>query len=350
MYPSSENPGYGVFVKNVSDGLEKFGIHTKCISAISGRGKYFLGKFFKYFIFYCSIFFNYFKKYDCIYVHFPTYSSPILYLLMHICPKKLVVNFHGEDLLYQTESKFQQFLGKISDRLTKKYSTFVVVPSSYFKKIVLDRGLAFDKNVVVSPSGGINDNLFYLRNPKTFNNKNDLHLGFIGRLEESKGIREFIEAVLVLNKLFSVRATIIGYGPLSEEVSDWVKDYDFFELINGLPQTQLPIYYNKFDLFCFPSKRLSESLGLVGIESMACGTPVIGSNIGGISSYLINKSNGFLISLDNLTGGIVESVKSYLNLDEKIKQQMINNGLETSKMYARGIVCQKLSVCFLNYI
>ena len=49
------------------------------------------------------------------------------------------------------------------------------------------------------------------------------------------------------------------------------------------------------DLLIFSSSRTGESLGLTGIEAMACGVPVIGSDIGGIASYVENGSNGWLV-------------------------------------------------------
>ena len=48
----------------------------------------------------------------------------------------------------------------------------------------------------------------------------------------------------------------------------------------------------------FPSKR-NESLGLVGVEALACGVPVIGSNIGGIPGFIEEGKNGFLFDPDN---------------------------------------------------
>ena len=63
--------------------------------------------------------------------------------------------------------------------------------------------------------------------------------------------------------------------------------------INKVKQEELNILYNISDFFIFPSRK--EPLGLVGIESIAAGTPVIGSNVGGIKEY-INDNNGFLFN------------------------------------------------------
>lgn len=347
MYPSLDNPGYGVFVKNIIVGLNKEGVKTRCMSVISGRGNNVFSKIFKYIIFYCSICFHYFKKYDYIYVHFPTYSAPILYILMHINKKKLIINYHGEDLLYQNESWLQQKLGVISDKLTRKFANIVVVPSTYYKRITLSRCLAKVENIIVSPSGGIDCNVFYSKRNRVM--KDYFHLGYVGRLEELKGILEFIDACVLISKKYKIKVTIIGYGPLNEIVKEKTKQYSFFEIIYGIIQTQLTNYYNNFDLFYFPSKRKTESLGLVGIEAMACGTPVVGSNIGGITSYLKHKKNGYISDVNNLINDMVKYTEQYINLSTIEKHNMTENCIKTSLSYHNDVVCKNLALVFENF-
>ena len=59
----------------------------------------------------------------------------------------------------------------------------------------------------------------------------------------------------------------------------------------------------------FPNKK--ESLGLVGIESLACGVPIIGSNIPGIQSYLVDNFNGLLFKSGNIED-LSKKLMSYL--------------------------------------
>ena len=343
MYPSSENPGYGVFVRNVSIGLEDYGIHTEYVSAIRGKGGTKYEKLKKYIVFYLSIIKTYFKKYDCLYVHYPTYSAPLLEVLHLLKRKPLVLNFHGEDLLYDESSRLQSFLGHSCERLAKRTS-FIVVPSDYYKDIVQKRGLAKEENIVVSPSGGINETVFLYQGPKDI--QEELHLGFVGRLEIDKGILEFIDACILLSKQICVKATIIGYGPLNEIVADKVNGYPFFNLKFGVPQVELPSYYRDFDLFCFPTKRKAESLGLVGLEAMACGTPVLGSDIGGIKSYVKHGINGYLLRLDNLVTDIVTYGKEYNSMKENQRMSLIKSAVETAQYYTGKIVFKELSIEF----
>jgi glycosyltransferase involved in cell wall biosynthesis len=205
----------------------------------------------------------------------------------------------------------------------------------------LKRGLSSSDRIVVSPSGGINDKLFTCEGKK---NKHDyFHLGYVGRLEKDKGIIEFIDACCILGKSFNLKATIIGYGTLNEVVAEKTKDNHIFTVLYGVPQAELPSYYKDFDLFCFPSSRKTESLGLVGIEAMGCGTPILGGNIGGIRGYVKHGVNGFLLGLNTMVNDIVAFSKDYINMPESRKLSMKENAVQTAKSYSRDKVCRELS-------
>ena len=100
MYPTADYPGYGSFVRNVCVGLEPYGIHTKYKAVIRGKARSVFGKIFKYLWFYGNIIAFYFQSYDFLYVHFPNQAIPILNILLHLRRRRVVVNFHGKDLLY----------------------------------------------------------------------------------------------------------------------------------------------------------------------------------------------------------------------------------------------------------
>lgn len=347
MYPTKENPGFGIFVKNVCDGMAKYDVQVAYKAIILGRGKSRLHKLIKYIYFYCDILRSYFKTYNCLYVHFPNQASPILYILQRIKRKPMVVNFHGEDLLYDEDACLSRYFGHVCERLAKK-AMFIVVPSQYFKDIVLRRGICESDKIVISPSGGINDKLFCYTRSKEEHDY--LHLGYVGRLERDKGILDFIEACNIISKSLNVKATIIGYGSLQEIVVAKTKENSIFTVKFGVPQAELPEYYREFDLFCFPSSRDTESLGLVGIEAMACGTPVLGGNIGGIKSYIEHEKNGYLMALDNMVEEMVKYSLEYYDMDKEKKKSIIANALQTAKRYNQDLVCDQLAQEFLKRV
>lgn len=340
MYPDSSSPGFGVFVKNVVDGLEKNGIHVKYSSLIKGQSKSKLRKVSKYIRFYISICLSFFKTYDLIYIHFPNHALPILLPLLFFRKRRIVVNLHGEDLLYEG------FVGCILGKLTDSFLTRVdkvIVPSNYFKEEVLNRHLSSEDKIFISPSGGIDNNVFFPQEKQLA--KNRLLIGYVGRIDEGKGIREFVEVLYEINKSIVCESIIIGYGPFESELLEMLVKYsltDKVKIIKGLDQNSLCEYYNTFDLFLFLSKRKTESLGLVGIESMACGTPVIGTTIGGIPSYLVDGFNGFLVPNDDILS-VVDAIKKYQSMSIEYKVHMRENCIKSSQRFFRDKVCKELS-------
>ena len=75
---------------------------------------------------------------------------------------------------------------------------------------------------------------------------------------------------------------------------------------------------------------------------MACGVPVIGSDIGGIASYVENGSNGWLVPVKDIDG-IVDRIYKYMGMDIDSKEELRYNCIETGKRYDKNLVCNQLA-------
>ena len=87
------------------------------------------------------------------------------------------------------------------------------------------------------------------------------------------------------------------------------------------------------DLFVFPTQ-LEESLGLVGLEAMACGVPVIGSCIGGLTDYIEEGTNGFFFEPGNVQS-LVDSILKYIECDDLMKCQLKKNAIDTAQSFSK---------------
>ncbi len=345
MFPDKKNPGYGSFVKNVCDGLSKYDIVCKYKAVISGKGVSKLQKISKYLIVLFQLLKFYFRKFDFIYAHYPNQLVPLLWCLNLIKRRKYVINFHGEDLLYRRYG-YRLILGKLTEKFCKKYATIIVVPSQYFKNIVIERNLIDAEYVIVSPSGGINPHYFF-PSKKTSFASDVVHIGFVGRLQIDKGIMEFAELCKIINTQNRIRltATIIGYGECSTMLKEFINRNSLsgcISVIEGVSQSQLGEYYRNMDLFVFNSFRKSESLGLTGIEAMACGIPVIGCNVGGIATYVKDGHNGWLVPVHNINS-ICDRIYEWVCFPSSKKRKIQQNAIETAKLYYTDNVCEKLA-------
>ena len=110
---------------------------------------------------------------------------------------------------------------------------------------------------------------------------------YAGRLSDEK---EIYMLRPILEEFPSVRAAIIGDGPIKEKLQKWFEDTPttFTGFLEG---EELAQAYASADVFIFPSQ--SETLGLVALEAMAAGTPVIGARAGGITELLDDGATGY---------------------------------------------------------
>ena len=341
MYPSDKDPVYGVFVKNFFDYVEAHnqGGRTKLI-AIKGRDKSRIKNVWSYLRFYTEIFCScVFRRWDLVYVHtitFPTVSLRAASMFRNL---SLAFNIHGSDLI--THSKLAEILKKMCFPLLRR-AKLIVVPSTVFKQILVDEVAQIEeKNVYVSPSGGVDTQLFV---PIVKQKGNTIVLGFVSHIIAMKGWRLFIEAIEKLRqKGYNVKGIMAGNGSEENELRELLKTGAYQEIISyigGIPQQDLPQIYNQFDLFVFPTL-FCESLGLVGLEAMACGVPVVGSDKGGLTEYVKHEENGFLFKQGNVKD-LVKQVESYMNLSQKEKEGMSYKARETSLYFNSETVLWKL--------
>jgi phosphatidylinositol alpha-mannosyltransferase len=123
----------------------------------------------------------------------------------------------------------------------------------------------------------------------------ELRLLFVGRAEERKGLPVLLSAFQALVEHVPSRLTVIGADP--EEISRRVADPDLMSHIDVLGKVSDSILWRQLgeaDILCAPSLA-GESFGMVLIEAMAAGTPVIASKIAGYSDVVTNGVDGVLV-------------------------------------------------------
>lgn len=344
MYPNKSNPSYGVFVKNQVDILSKNGFDIKLQVMFKQNNS--LIKLFGYLVHYIKTFLKVlFTNNDFIYVHYASLNAPPL-LLAKLLKKDLtiVTNIHGSDVV--AGNNLQSKLLVLTKMLVQK-STLTIVPSQFYKEIIEQQfNIAYDK-ISVSPSGGINLQVFHPSKSKS--SSKEILIGYVGRIDAGKGWADLLKAFSKfsnLEKYKDVKLIMVGHGKESNDRDILIRKLNLTEKVILKPllsQSELATVYNEIDVLVFPSYR--ESLGLVGIEAMACGTPVIGSNIGGIMSYLVEGYNGYLVEPGNIDS-IVDQLMLYFSLDKLKLEEIKNNALKTAENYDQNLVNKNLISIF----
>ena len=114
----------------------------------------------------------------------------------------------------------------------------------------------------------------------------------VRRLVYKNGLDTLIEcANSAIKKNPKIIFLVVGKGPDQNSIQMRVKQLGIennFRFTGFVKDEELPFYYNAADFFVLPSKS-GEGLPLVALEAMACGLPVIATNVGGISEILLDK-------------------------------------------------------------
>lgn len=156
---------------------------------------------------------------------------------------------------------------------------------------------------------------------------------FVGRLAEVKGVEYLIEAMSNIDDAILV---IVGKGELEDELKKKAEPYgEKIVFLGAKTHKELSTIVPSADVFVAPSVTASdggkEGFGLVIIEAMASGVPVIASNSGGIPNTVINNVNGILTE-ERDVNGIANAINNVLN-NEELRSSLVANGLTTAKKH-----------------
>lgn len=126
---------------------------------------------------------------------------------------------------------------------------------------------------------------------------------FVGRLAVEKGISTLVEAVrLLAARGANFRLAVVGQGSLRSDLLRAAADPStggLIEVLGSVERCHLANHYRSADVLCVPS--LDEAMGLVVLEALCCGTPVVGARVGGIPSLVRDGENGLLFAAGDAT-------------------------------------------------
>lgn len=239
-----------------------------------------------------------YRNFDLVNLHLPLVEIfPIIFFLKFT---KTIVNYHclPEFPLFLKFFKFYFYLfGFCSVFLSKKT---LVLSKDYYDNILFHK--LINKRVIEIPP------FILLQNElkKRKNKEHTIRIGYLGRLSNEKGIEYLIEASkkLLINEV-DHKITIAGDTEdirFRKYINKIIKKSKFNNKINfigKLNEVQKKDFFHNIDIFVLPSVNSFEAFGIVQLEAMSYGIPVIASNIAGVRTIIQKTKNGFLFNNKN---------------------------------------------------
>jgi glycosyltransferase involved in cell wall biosynthesis len=291
------------------------------------------------------------KKFDYLYLHYPFFgTTEVVWLYKLINPKiKLIIHYHMDVKNKSLKNRILSWPNLIiRNNLLKRADIIISASLDYIKNSQIKNfykkypekfeeipfALDIDEfkpkeinlpsqNKIIAKAKDLIKKVNEL-----FIKKNRLDLIFIGGLDKAhyfKGIPTLLEALALWDKK-NWRLQIIGDGDLKAEYQTLAARLGIFNQIifsGQLPKDDLIRSLQNSDLLVLPSINQNEAFGLVLIEALACGVPVIASNLPGVRSVFTDHQEGLFIEPGNKQD--LKDKLEFIANHEKIREIMAKN-------------------------
>ena len=260
-----------------------------------------------------------------IVTHFALYALPILDQLL-LLPH--VVHFQGPwsgESAVEGQSRLVVFAKRQIESLVYRSADRIIVLSEAFKNQQAEEFSIYPKNIVVIP-GAIEAAAFscgVLREKarELLNLPDNRKIVLcVRRLVHRMGLEELLEAMVTVRSRHSdVLLLVAGKGPLNERLASQIASLglsDHVRLLGFVPDAELPLLYRAADLSVVPSQAL-EGFGLITLESLAAGTPVLVTPIGGLPETVKALEEALILpgpSAAHIAEGLISAMDGRLPL------------------------------------
>lgn len=213
-----------------------------------------------------------------------------------ILKKSVVITVHGGEFAH--EATYKKYSSAIDYNVRE--ADAVIAVSKFTKKKMIARGVT--RKVYVVHNGVDIEKYYSIPDIQADKMKRNNRIVLtVAHLSKRKGIDVLLKSIPLI-KTENVEAWIVGppWDPaIMEELINLVKQLDIENRVifwGEIPDAEIVRQYNMADVFILPTAWETEGFGLVNLEAMACGTPVIASNIGAIPDIVDHGKTGILVT------------------------------------------------------
>ncbi len=245
---------------------------------------------------------------------------------------------------------FNIFFRRIMEKFSLSKCEKVIVLSKFTQDKLINKHSIPKEKIYIIP-GGVDLDRFR-PSPNKINMRKKLHIPAdkfvlltIRNLVSRMGLENLVKAMALLkNRINNIYLIIGGEGILKKKLQELIKELNLESSVNlcgFVSEDHLPLYYQMADFFILPTVAL-EGFGLITVEAMACGTPVLGTPVGGTREILGEFNSTFLFkdtSAESIAELILDKYKYYKDKPDEYKQlsQECRSFVEKNYSWERNI-------------
>lgn len=347
MYPSSQHKSFGVFVKNQVEALKGQQLQVDVV-AITNPESDKVSVLTKYLLWFLKTVFYLISKgskYDVVHAHYVFPSGYLGLLFKKLFKTRLIVTAHGGDI--EKMAKKSPRLFRMTRLVLHGADHIIAVGEDLYEQIMKDFSIPPEKLSIINM--GVNRQVFHPISKREARvkcgiDREEQVLLFVGNLIEQKGLLELIQAFeIAVQNNADVQLYLIGAEKqplfkkqLEEEINKRQLE-GTVHFLGTKEQADIALWMSAADCLVLPAHM--EGFGLVALEAMSCGTPVIGTNVGGLR-HLLSGNAGIITSVKHpveLANAMVEVLSS-----RDKAEILIRNGFKKAEENEQEQLLQKV--------
>ena len=273
------------------------------------------------------------EQFDVIHLHEPL--TPLLPWLILQCSRTVNIGtfhaFHGRSKVYPVAKRpLRRWFNRLHGRIA-------VSPAACG---FVERHFHGDYSII--PNGIDVDRFATPAEPIPEFDDGKVNILFVGRLEKRKGLKYMLKAYSRLKWAHpEARLIVVGRGTPDRDSHRILAEHGLEDVVfrSGVSNDDLPRYYQAADIFCSPATG-KESFGIVLLEAMASGKPIVASNIEGYAAVVRNGVEGMLVPPRNDLA-LAEALQTLLE-DPDLRSEMGRAGRERAQGFSWETVASRV--------
>lgn len=255
-------------------------------------------------------------------------------------PLRSGFTYSGHPVSERIKGQLEALGFRISDR--------VLAPSKFVARVLQREYNVSSDQITVIPNG-VDTDRFKPRIRRHEKLSESVTVTTVSRLTEQKGIPYLLDAVSLMSDTSGIDVEVYGDGPRRTVLERMAKDRRIYNDINFcgfVPESSLVNTYRAADIFAFPS--VYEPFGLVVLEAMASGTPVVAFDAGGVREIIRDGTDGLLIRPGD-TDAFQTAIEELANEPER-RDMMGSYARERAKTFEWDRTVSALETTYRNLV